>query len=1001
MGTIFRARCGAAIQMEPGEGGFRLQLEDNRAAGCPLSQDQGYFEAASTCAACALQRAPGTKDPIPTPAPIQTPQQRETSPAPVAPKQALPGFPVGADHPPVLLGDGARLPVDYDGAVLHIRNQTLTGQVQTLRFIPPSVSSTQPKLYIGVLWDGTGDIAWESPDSLKLSEAIKKKLVKAQEATQAALEKKLAKELADSKKAEAKAAKEKAPDEVPPPVAAPGEGVEVVSEPSGQDVLPDTTAQAGPVVPGQALQASQEGEYAEVHYTCADCGCPIHFAGGTAHPEAYCPGCGVIISTQAGTGTEEEAPMTEEATPPTFELPPLPGTGQEKEAAPPPAEVEQTPAQDGSAAPEDSSEAPAAQVLEIPAIPVGIATPAQDAPPATTINLADVQAASQEEVLTASQPAPVSTPAVSTMPALLIPTIPAGTVGGIEPVAAEVSPAAPAAAEAAAPPALIIPNIPVPTDMTNTGPGAPAGAQPATAQPPQPAAAGAFGLPGAAAASGLIALDDAYAALPSEDMLDVNKVLDTLPGMAGGPSEGGFSWHTLEVPKKGCWRRVFLQLIKGYEPKKPRPALNFGSLYHACWEVWYATGGQRSFDEPCEAVRLAGAPIMAGHVKRLVLTELQLFAQLEADTWDIRGVEKNAVAFLPARRIEGKLVHLPISCRHDLLISPKLPGAACAPAGPAPNGIIIVDRKTAGRKDHSTTKGYGMDGQFLTNDLVFRMSGEEEEMGQLISMIFAVAIKHKKPTAESYHRVEVSVSNETRQEFLQDDIAPWAAELYRRVANKAIKDNEKRWPKNRAVCRGTYGLCPYYDVCDEGGQAYLDENFWIDKGRILSLDKLWEPDAAAKRRLTGGNSGQTAAVDARKARSEQKAAAQEMLTAMFLGSLSALERFQDERYLGGGADEKRVLDAVQADLSTVWAEGTQMPDYGPDPEGRYYTLDVRAKAMGWQMQPPPKNPEETDKDYKKRCKDFSFKGSMTYKALAEAMIAPWFSIDNLSPDNTR
>lgn len=186
--------------------------------------------------------------------------------------------------------------------------------------------------------------------------------------------------------------------------------------------------------------------------------------------------------------------------------------------------------------------------------------------------------------------------------------------------------------------------------------------------------------------------------LGGEESVNIDESLATVPGLTGGPSRGGFSWHTLELPMH-CWRLAYYSLVLGLVPKRAQHALSFGSLYHACWEIWYKSGGARRYDEPCDAVRKAGAPKLAGAVQKLVYVELLKYAQEEATTWDIRAVEQNAVFWGEPERINGKLVYLPFSCRHDMLIGKRAPGAPCAPAGPLASGIWVVDRKCLHRDE--------------------------------------------------------------------------------------------------------------------------------------------------------------------------------------------------------------------------------------------------------------------------------------------------------------
>ena len=44
--------------------------------------------------------------------------------------------------------------------------------------------------------------------------------------------------------------------------------------------------------------------------------------------------------------------------------------------------------------------------------------------------------------------------------------------------------------------------------------------------------------------------------------MDIDTALDRIEGLVGGPSEGGFSWHTLETCMQ-CWRKAYYKHILG------------------------------------------------------------------------------------------------------------------------------------------------------------------------------------------------------------------------------------------------------------------------------------------------------------------------------------------------------------------------------------------------------------------------------------------------------
>lgn len=484
-----------------------------------------------------------------------------------------------------------------------------------------------------------------------------------------------------------------------------------------------------------------------------------------------------------------------------------------------------------------------------------------------------------------------------------------------------------------------------------------------------------------------------------EESVDVDAVLAEIPGLAGGPSEGGFSWHTLELPMQ-CWYKAYLTLVRGLVPRRPSPAFGFGSAYHACWEIWYKSGGQRRYDEPCDALRQAGAPQLAGHVQRLVYVELQKYAQQEADEWDIRAIEQNAVFWGEPERINGKLVHLPYCCRHDMLIAKRQPGASCAPPGPVRSGIWVVDRKTASQLTYDLTKGYAMDGQFLMNALVYKRSSEERDFGPFVGMIFAVAVKHKEPSPEkSYFRVETSVEDETLNEFYCDEIRPYAIELYRRLASPEYRGNPRLWAKNRASCVGRYGCCRFFDACDAGGESIIDALYRVDEKRIFDLEKLAEPPVEVKRAARATDPKKQAAEEARRGRSELKKHHATLLTATFRAAALDMPHFKSERYLVPNHTRKTVLDQLVLTLGGLWAEGTSFP-FGPDGEGNNYQLTVTAKGLSWHLdllEPAPEPAPVQGKKGKKAAKPLAVKGAISWKNIAEAICQDWWDLRNLEP----
>lgn len=526
-------------------------------------------------------------------------------------------------------------------------------------------------------------------------------------------------------------------------------------------------------------------------------------------------------------------------------------------------------------------------------------------------------------------------------------------------------------------------------------------AQPVAPQQPETPA---FGTPEAAGQPNL--LGQMLLGVGGEELVDVNAAIDSIEGIEGGPSKGGISWHTLE-PATKCWRMAYWSLVRGLVPKQTSRALAFGSLFHACWELWYRFGGQRRYDEPCDAVRQAGAAKLAGEVQRLVYAELRRYAQEEADTWDIRGVETNAIYWMPPERINGKLVHIPATCRHDLILAKRDPGAACAPPGPAPQGVYIYDHKTASALTYDMTKGYGMDPQFLTNAMVFMRSDEPEKFGQLNGVIVGVAAKHKDPTDRSFFRIETTVDEAAIDEFYATEFRPTAIELYRRLSDQAWRDDKSRWPKNHSQCVGRYGCCRFFDLCDVGGESVMEGMFKVDESRILNLEAFAEPPAETKRAAREADPKGAAAAEARKSKADERNRLKDLLLTAFSSSLQTMELFHPSGYLVPNHTERGVLNQLVETLKKAWvSESGEYPEpyeYGPDAEGNFYVMTIGEKSIKWVLKVPEpvEEPPVDGKKKKKAKKPAAMRGTLSYKAVAEAICKDWWDLSNLEQNQIR
>jgi len=152
----------------------------------------------------------------------------------------------------------------------------------------------------------------------------------------------------------------------------------------------------------------------------------------------------------------------------------------------------------------------------------------------------------------------------------------------------------------------------------------------------------------------------------------------------GGPSVRGWSKISSFMI---CERMYFLESIKKLRQRKNSPALDIGTLAHACLAAHFSSGGIKTW-EPILAIK-DEVPELAAEVTRLLNAYFAKYGEEDAKTWDIRAVEHEIVGNAGLSTNDGG----PISSRIDLLIRKKAADAQPAPYGPCQDGVYIVDHK--------------------------------------------------------------------------------------------------------------------------------------------------------------------------------------------------------------------------------------------------------------------------------------------------------------------
>jgi hypothetical protein len=230
----------------------------------------------------------------------------------------------------------------------------------------------------------------------------------------------------------------------------------------------------------------------------------------------------------------------------------------------------------------------------------------------------------------------------------------------------------------------------------------------------------------------------------------------------------------------------------------------------------YQYGPSRQY-EPIDIAQKAGGFKIATTVRRLVEIVDKFGGQEESLTWCPRAIELNAMFWTPPIRIAGKLTRIPISMRYDMLLGFRSGVEEAVPGiGAFPNGIYIVDHKTASSISSDLLIGYGVEYQFLCYGTGYIESGLEDIYGKLNG--FSVQIIAKRPetvTSKNLVRGKIPMAKQGLATFYKDELLPDAISMYTRLTSPDREDKDN-WPQVRKLCKGQYGLCDYFELCEKG-----------------------------------------------------------------------------------------------------------------------------------------------------------------------------------------
>jgi len=341
----------------------------------------------------------------------------------------------------------------------------------------------------------------------------------------------------------------------------------------------------------------------------------------------------------------------------------------------------------------------------------------------------------------------------------------------------------------------------------------------------------------AQAAENMLTIDLTNIKLPDETTIDIDAVLKGVLGAEGGPSEGGVSPHKLE-PYMLCERKGYWASVRGLTRKTKPSYFSIGSAFHAAMELYFGGGGRRDPFEVTDALLAAGAPEMAGQVKRMIHSYLGKYGVEMAACWDIRAIEQQFTHFEGPFRIGGKSMYLPMTCRIDLLTALLNPGQPRQPYGHHPNGVWMLDYKTASRYDANLVSSYNRNVQFRMNAYIFAKS-HADKWGKLNGVIVDIVLKKRKIDKQNgAERLQVSVSDVDLQD-VEDYYVRCAYELAAKAADATYAKDYRMWDCNDAACQGKYGPCPYYDLCDYGES--MVSQYRVAPSHIVDPSKFLQP----------------------------------------------------------------------------------------------------------------------------------------------------------------
>jgi hypothetical protein len=256
------------------------------------------------------------------------------------------------------------------------------------------------------------------------------------------------------------------------------------------------------------------------------------------------------------------------------------------------------------------------------------------------------------------------------------------------------------------------------------------------------------------------------------------------------PSSGSIYGSSRWKRVLSCSREHALYDVVGLRSEKPQEALDTGTIFHKCLELYYS--GLKTTKDTVKAEELvwkAMRPMETatgwekewGTVERMVTNYFNTYAQ--RDRFEVLDVEVT---------LQTRQDGFPYSARLDTLIVDK------AVKGGA---LWVLEHKSASRIDNDTVDGYSLDLQVLGQYYLVERCYLSKKLPPFMGVMVNIVTKH---VSTQFERVRVQPSREMVNQFVLD--------MKRAEQMRKIAENLK-YPRNLASCVRRYGRCQYFEVC--------------------------------------------------------------------------------------------------------------------------------------------------------------------------------------------